>query len=264
MNRIGLIVVLIIAAGAGLALGLFPKVDLWVAQASYDAIDANDNLFTLGQSPTILALRKIGTWVEILLIAAPVIAVAIKLLRPHTKMLISGSAVVFLIASLALGPGLLVNVVLKDYWGRPRPGHITQFGGNQHYVAWWDPRGECQKNCSFVSGEAASAFWTIAPAALVPPQYRALAYAAALTFGITISVLRLMMGGHFLSDTIFSGVFTFLIIWLTYGLIYRWQSTRLDDKTIENALERFSIYCRSSISRLNNRGAKKTKGPIPH
>ena len=50
-----------------------------------------------------------------------------------------------------------------------------------------------------------------------------------------------MAGGHFPSDTIFAGVFTFLIIWLAYALIYRWR-TRLDDKTIETALERVSIF----------------------
>jgi lipid A 4'-phosphatase len=56
-----------------------------------------------------------------------------------------------------------------------------------------------------------------------------------------MAVIRMMAGGHFPSDTIFAGVFTFLIIWLAYALIYRWR-TRLDDKTIETALERASIF----------------------
>ena len=174
MHRTGLIVALFVAAGAGLVLGLFPEIDLWIAQAFYDAIDANDNLFTLSSSPTISALRKFGTWLEILLIASPVIAVIAKLFLPQTKMFISGRAAVFLILSYALGPGLLVNVALKDNWGRPRPGHITQFGGDQRFNAFWDFRGECQRNCSFVSGEAASAAWTMAPAALAPSSWRPL------------------------------------------------------------------------------------------
>ena len=63
---------------------------MWIAQAFYDAIDANDNLFTLSSSFTILALRKFGTWVEILLIASPVIAVIAKLFLPQLKCLFLG------------------------------------------------------------------------------------------------------------------------------------------------------------------------------
>jgi lipid A 4'-phosphatase len=244
MNRSGLIIVLSVAFVTGLALGLFPLIDLRVAQI------LKDSVFAAGLSST---LREFAFWVEILLIAPPVTALMIKLLLPHTKMLMSGCAIVFLTASLILGPGLLVNVTLKNHWGRPRPGHIVQFGGDQHFVAWWDPRGECQRNCSFVSGEASSAFWTIAPAALAPPAWRALAYSAAIAFGTIISASRLMMGGHFLSDTIFAGVFTFLVIWLMYALVYRWQPTRLDNKGIEDALTRLSNWCRTTISQLVHR-----------
>src|SRR5262245_53839545 len=165
-------------------------------------------------------------------------------------MLMPGRAVVFLIATLALGPGLLVNVALKDNWGRPRPGHLKQFGGDQNFVAWWDPSGPCEKNCSFVSGEAAAAFWTIAPAALAPPGWRVLTYTVAIAFGVIISTSRMIVGGHFLSDTIFAAIFTFLIIWLVYALIYRWPRTRLDDEAIEKTIARFSIYCRTAIGRV--------------
>jgi lipid A 4'-phosphatase len=49
-----------------------------------------------------------------------------------------------------------------------------------------------------VSGEASAAFWAIAPAALAPPGWRALAYTAAIAFGVIISTSRMIMGGHFL------------------------------------------------------------------
>ncbi len=139
-----------------------------------------------------------------------------------------------------MAPGLLVNVVLKDHWGRSRPIDVTQFGGNEHFVAWWDPRGDCPANCAFVSGDVAGAFWTIAPAALAPPQWRAVAYGAALALGTGMAVIRVMAGAHFPSDVIFAGVFTFLIIWLAYALIYRWPRTRLSDDEVERALERFA------------------------
>jgi membrane-associated phospholipid phosphatase len=115
-----------------------------------------------------------------------------------------------------------------------------QFGGSEHFVAWWDPRGDCAANCAFVSGDVAGAFWTVAPAALAPPQWRALAYGAALALGTGMAVIRIMAGAHFPSDVIFAGVFTFLTIWLAYALIYRWPRTRLSDEAIDRALERFA------------------------
>jgi hypothetical protein len=33
---------------------------------------------------------------------------------------------------------LLVNVALKDHWGRPRPIDIAQLGGTEHFVPWWN------------------------------------------------------------------------------------------------------------------------------
>jgi hypothetical protein len=64
---------------------------------------------------------------------------------------------------MASGAGLMANVLLKDHWGRSRPIDVTQFGGNERFVAWWDPRGNCASNCSFVSGDVSGAFWTVAP-----------------------------------------------------------------------------------------------------
>jgi len=242
MSRAGLIVALSIALSAGLILALFPSIDLRVAKTLSES--------ALASSPIMAVVRNFGFWIELLLAAFPFVALIIKLLLPRSRMLMPGRAAVFLITTLVLGPGLLVNVALKDNWGRPRPGHLMQFGGDQNFVAWWDPTGPCERNCSFVSGESAAAFWTIAPAALAPLGWRALAYTAAITFGATISISRMITGGHFLSDVIFAGVFTFLIIWLVYALVYRWPSTQLDDAAVEKALAHISIYCRAAIARL--------------
>jgi membrane-associated phospholipid phosphatase len=76
---------------------------------------------------------------------------------------------------------------------------------------------------------------------LAPPQWRALAYGAALAFGAGMAAIRVMAGAHFVSDVIFAGVFTFLIIWLVHALIYRWPRTRLSDEVIEGGLARFSL-----------------------
>jgi membrane-associated phospholipid phosphatase len=53
--------------------------------------------------------------------------------------------------------------------------------------------------------------------------------------------MRVMAGAHFVSDVIFAGVFTFLIIWFAYALIYRWPRTRLTDRGVERSLERAAM-----------------------
>ncbi len=185
-----------------------------------------------------------------LLVAPAIVALLFKLILPRRKLLISGRAIIFLIATLALAPGLVANVLLKDHWGRSRPIDVTQFGGSEHFVAWWDPRGDCPSNCAFVSGDVAGAFWTLAPAVLAPPQWRALSIGAALALGTAMAAMRVMAGAHFLSDTIFAGVFTFLIIWLMYGLIYRWPRTRLSDADVERAIERIALPGYKAIKSL--------------
>jgi membrane-associated phospholipid phosphatase len=63
----------------------------------------------------------------------------------------------------------------------------------------------------------------LAPAALVPPQWRVLAYTSAIGFGIVMGALRIMAGGHFFTDVAFAGVFTFILIWLIYAMVFRWS-----------------------------------------
>jgi membrane-associated phospholipid phosphatase len=51
----------------------------------------------------------------------------------------------------------------------------------------------------------------------------------------------MMAGAHFPSDVIFAGLFTFLVIWITYAVIYRWPRTRLSDQDVERALARVAM-----------------------
>src|SRR5690242_18644105 len=241
MNRSGLLIALAIAILAGLVFGLYPDIDLQVARYFHGFVDRGHNMFALRIYPPLMKARDIGLWIGTILVAPAVFAFIVKLLLPRRKMLIAGRATVFLIATMALGPGLLVNVLLKDHWGRPRPIDVTQFGGNQNFVAWWDPRGDCPSNCSFVSGDVAGTVWTIAPAALTPPHWRALAYAAALGLGAGMGTIRVMAGAPFPSGAIFASVFTFLIVWGMYAVVHRWRRTRFSDEDVERALERVAM-----------------------
>jgi lipid A 4'-phosphatase len=237
MHRTGLVIALAVAVVVGLVFGIWPELDLDLAAPFFDRAR---NGFWRSFDPAYLRARDVVTWLIALVAVPAVAALVLKVVRPRQPLLVPGRAIVLMLLTLALAPGVVANLVLKEHWGRPRPIDVAQFGGDEHFRPWWDPRGDCPKNCSFVGGEASGAFWTLAPAAVTPPQWRAAAYGAALVFGSAVSVLRMAAGAHFFTDVVFAGVFTFLVIWLTYGWLYRWRRTRTTDEAVEKALERMS------------------------
>jgi lipid A 4'-phosphatase len=132
----------------------------------------------------------------------------------------SGRAMIFLIATMAIGPGLIVNLGLKDHWHRPRPVQTQDFNGPSPFMPWYDDNGACKENCSFVSGEAATGFWMVAPASVLPPPWRTPATVAAFAFGFGASLLRLAFGGHYLSDVLLGGLVTLIVIEIVRRVIW--------------------------------------------
>jgi lipid A 4'-phosphatase len=237
MNRTGLFIALSLALVIGLVFGIYPELDLKLAALFYDP---EARRFPLKQDWLASFARNGAMWIAWGFAAPAIGALVIKLIRPDRPLLMSGRAILFLLLTLTLSAGVLTNFTFKTYWGRPRPVLVTEFNGELPFVAWWDPRGACGHNCSFFSGEGATAFWTIAPAALTPPAWRPLAYAAATLFGLTTSVLRMAFGGHFFTDIAAAGLVSFLVIWIAHGYIYRWPRTRLSDEAIDAAITRMA------------------------
>jgi lipid A 4'-phosphatase len=241
MNRTGLFVALSLAVSIGILFGIFPELDLKIATLFYDP---HTRSFPLKLNGWAVLARDVAMWITWGFVLPAMGALVIKLLRPDRPLLISGRAILFLLLTLALSAGILANATFKSHWGRPRPVVVSQLNDGQFpplsFVPWWDPRGACGWNCSFFSGEGAAAFWTLAPAALTPPAWRPLAYAAATLFGLATGVLRMAFGGHFFTDVAAAGLVTFLVIWLAHGFIYRWPRTRLSDADIDAALTRLA------------------------
>ena len=235
MNRTGLFIALSLFAVIALVFGIYPELDLKLAALFFDR---QTNSFPLKLDPIANVARDAAMWIAWAFALPSIGALIIKLIWPDRPLLVSGRAIIFLLATLAMSAGVLTNFTFKSYWGRPRPVVVTEFGGDMQFMPWWDPRGRCGRNCSFFSGEGATAFWTLAPAALAPPPWRPLAYAAATVFGAATSLLRMAFGGHFFTDVAVAGLVTFLVIWLMHGLIYRWRRTVLSDEAIDAALTR--------------------------
>ena len=226
MNRTGLFIALALALAVGLVFGIYPELDLRLAALFYDSATKS---FPLKLNMLAAFARDGAMWIAWGIALPAIVALVIKLARPDQPLLISGRAMVFLLVTLILSAGILTNLTFKSYWGRPRPVVVTQFNGDSAFVPWWDPRGGCGRNCSFFSGEGATAF------------------------GIVTSVLRMAFGGHFFTDVAAAGLVTFLVIWLAYGYIYRWPSTRMTDAGIDAALTRFAWPGYAFVQRLLGR-----------
>ena len=123
--------------------------------------------------------------------------------------------VLFLVVVLVLGPGLLVNALVKNNSGRARPVQVEQFGGERHFTPAFVVADQCEKNCSFVSGHAAMGFFFIAFAWVLKDR-RWLLYGGLI--GGLVGLGRIIQGAHFLSDVIFS----FVLVLLTTMLCARW------------------------------------------
>ncbi len=256
MTRAALITALAIGLVFGLLCAVDPQLDLDLAALGFDS---SRHLFVVNAQPWVQHTRTAARILIALLALPAFLAIVVKLIWPQRRMLIEARAALFLIATLALGPGILTNVILKDHWGRPRPIDVQQFGGDYRFEPWWDPRGDCPNNCSFVAGEPSGAFWTLAPAALAPPPLQAVAYGAALAFGVALGAFRMAAGAHFFSDVVLAGVLMYLVVWTTHGLIYRWPATRLDEKMLEDWFGRISEWLAGKVRSLAGRLAGRWK-----
>lgn len=122
-----------------------------------------------------------------------------------------------LLLTYAVGAGLLINGIFKEYWGRPRPKQVEEFGGTKTFRPFYSPD-FAQKpppSKSFPCGHCAMGFYFFALALVGNRLHNRNLFLSgmvlALVLGILLSLTRIMQGGHFVSDTLFS----MLIMWYT-------------------------------------------------
>lgn len=251
MNRTGLLIALASSLAFIVLYLIFPGLDLWIAGLFYDTAAQT---FPLRTQLVAMIAREAAMIIAWAICAPAIVALLVKLVRPDRPMLLPARTAVYLVTTIVLAAGIVTNFTFKTYWGRPRPAAVVEFNGQWHFQPWWQPGGECPRNCSFFSGEAATAFWTYAPASLAPPAFRPLAYVAATLFGAATGGLRMAFGGHFVSDVVVAGLVTFLLIWIMHGVIYRWASTRTTDEALERLLTRLAwpgyIWRQKQLARL--------------
>jgi len=114
--------------------------------------------------------------------------------------------------SVLLATVVLINLILKELWGRPRPFKVDEFGGEYPFVLPGSISQYCDSNCSFVSGEASSAAWLFTLLVFLPSRWRVAGGIFLAAYLIFFSGLRIAFGRHFLSDVVMSALFTFCVI----------------------------------------------------
>ena len=190
-----------------------PQVDLFASRLFYDPAHG----FTLADWPPVRDLTASIPWITwAILLIVLVGAVWLRCIgRPLWRL--NRNALIFLVAALAIGPGILVNSVLKDHWGRARPYQVEAFGGPHQFTPAPLPSDQCDRNCSFVSGHAALGFSLVMFAFLLPAgRQRRIGMAAALSFGAIVGLARIASGHHFLSDVVDAGLLVVGTTWLLH------------------------------------------------
>jgi lipid A 4'-phosphatase len=210
--RLSLLLTLIAATFALFA--VWPGLDLAVTAAFYDGA-----AFPVALDARAEAVRLI-LWdlaIAVALTSAGMLAVSLLLRRPVLRL--SARVWGLIVAVFVLGPGLLVNGILKREWGRARPADTLNFGGTQQFTPPHDITDQCASNCSFVSGESAGAMalaialWLILSAwrARLPDwAYRA-GQAVIIAIPLITALQRVAAGRHFLSDALLASLFTALL-----------------------------------------------------
>jgi lipid A 4'-phosphatase len=130
----------------------------------------------------------------------------------------------FVALTIALGAGLVTNVIFKDSWGRARPSQILEFGGPKQFSPPFMRSTQCDKNCSFVSGDASLAASFLA-FAVIAQRNRRRWWIGLGTFAVIVGLMRMGRGSHFLSDVVFAILFTLMIMLVLARLILedRWR-----------------------------------------
>jgi lipid A 4'-phosphatase len=192
---------------AGLTFMWFPNLDIAISRSF---LNENGKFWMaradLWQGLRELFMRGFTLWYIVICLAG---VLAARLRKP--VMNLDWQRWLYLGVCSLLGPLLLVNVILKETWGRWRPREIIELGGQESFTSVLNTAGGCASNCSFVSGEVASMVMIFMALAFATRHWRPIHYVLAVLMGGLEAFIRVGQGGHFTSDAIFAGVLMALV-----------------------------------------------------
>ncbi|MFN3150552.1 phosphatase PAP2 family protein [Bremerella sp.] len=181
----------------------FPYSDTLLANLIYD----------FGPIPAIIfGVGSVATWLGSYLFAS---------LRNYRK------EALFCSLAILIGPGILINTVLKPNWGRPRPCDTVVFGGAYEYIPP-GTIGPYEMAKSFPSGHASMGFVFLLPAFLLlrkNPKAATCVFVVGFLCGAGVGASRIAEGGHYLSDIAWSGAIVYFTGLALYVGMYGWKQS---------------------------------------
>ena len=202
---------IIILLGLALLVTVGPTLDVYISGLFY----YGSSQFFLQSFDTLsLLFREI--LLPILLIYILVVPLVGKYLRFEIVFFgykFSYKEIILIWISQAISVGIIINLILKNFWGRARPEDVLIFNGNKAFTPWYQISKGCETNCSFVSGDASVGFAIIILYFITKNNFYLY---SSLVFGSSLGIIRIMAGGHFFSDVVFSGIIVISINLLIY------------------------------------------------
>jgi lipid A 4'-phosphatase len=203
---------------------IWPQLDLLVSGYFYDEPSRS---FTLREHVVSQFIYHLTNFIAATLVIGVPVLLAVSYVISHKLLVKNRKVLLFMFCTCILGPGVMVNLVLKDHWDRPRPVQSIEFGGNNAFEPPFSPQFACGGDChSFVSGHASIGFvffglallhrnrkWVLVPVAL----------------GAIIGMTRIVQGGHFFSDVVFSGWVVWFCSLLVHYLFYASDKSLVSD-----------------------------------
>ncbi len=129
--------------------------------------------------------------------------------------------IVLLWTSQIISVLIFVNLILKNFWGRARPNDVVELGGTESFSPWFEITDACETNCSFVSGDASVGFSIII---LYLITKKIIFLYASVVVGLVLGLIRIMAGGHFLSDILFAGFFIVILNIILFELYKKYYA----------------------------------------
>ncbi len=195
---------------------LFPQVDIYISNLFYNGEEFPLN----GTTVEDLLYHSVRPVILVLAIGSLVIFFY-NLVTKNNLLNINAKVMLYLLLVLSIAPGLVVNAMLKENWGRARPSQTIQYGGDKEFTPAFIMSN--QGGYSFSSGHTAAAF-SLMGFALLAKNRKRFWMILALTYGVLVSMARVGAGGHFFSDVVTSFFIVYIFTHILYKLLIEERS----------------------------------------
>ncbi|WP_137158165.1 phosphatase PAP2 family protein [Rhizobium sp. FKL33] len=186
---------------------MFPQIDMGVSR-----FFTFGTRFYLSENPLLLWIRDANRMLPYIVLPIMIVLLAARPL--HSSFRSMTRRALFVVLSYVLGSAITVQV-FKNFFSRARPRDVIEFGGTLVFTPAWQFASVCERNCSFLSGEAASAAAFLAILVFVPRPYRMVVAAPLVPLSIIVALNRVAFGAHFLSDALLGWL---IVLWLMLWL----------------------------------------------